>query len=1188
MTEKGKQVSSGLAQLSNPASTGGRGGHFEAHVQASFVTLMLTGGCAPCFPGWPIREIKLQGKVDGYDTDDLIVFLERTGGDGRKLLAQIKQAPRITKDNRLFREIIQRAWTDFNKPSLFTQRKDVIAAMTGPLSYTDTQDACWLLDYARCTKDEGEFFRNVAKAKFSSTAKQKKLGAFRHQLRLANDGKALSPCQVHDFLCCFHLLGYDLGRETGVALALLHSHISQFDAGAPQMVWGRIVDVVQTWNQNAGTITRGNLPEDLLNLFRKRVTSTIPAEIIRGGATSPASAIPAMGYGRSLSQAFLLGGWDEACEGDRALVARLAGETYEEWIPAVREALESPAKPIGLRNGVWAAKSDRELWEALARKLFDADLDALKAAAVAVLREPNPSFELPAEERYLANIMGKVPSHSHALRKGLADALAVMGSMPGVFANCSDGRSETVAALVVRHVLDEADWMLWGSLNNLLPLLAEAAPGEFLSAVENAMGREPCPFSALFAEEGSGMMGSNYLTGLLWALESLAWDKEHLTRVTVVFGELAEIDPGGNWANRPANSLTTIFLPWLPQTTASKERRLVAVRTLVREAPKSAWRLLLGLLPDQHQTSMGSHKPRWRMTLPEDNDGVTQQEYWDQVSNYADITVGIAEGDIERLAVLVRHLDHLPAVARDSFLDHLASPTITDLPEEKRTELWSALQGFVARHRRYADAEWSLDEEPLARIERVSLLLAPEAPRNRYRRIFGARDHDLYEEHGDWREEERKLRARREAAIKEILSFGDVHDVVEFAGMVESPTQVGTAFGAIADDGHDRSLLPALFGDESEPVVQFIASYVRARHWKEGWKWVDAVLFEDWDVTQLGCFLRSLPFCPETWTRASQLLGGHESAYWESVGVNPYQADTGLEIAIDKLLEHGRSNAAIDCVSVSLHKENPLDHVRAVRALLAAATTKEPAQSMDVHNAVEVIKALQDDDGVDGDDLFQVEWAYLGALDGHWGTRPKLLEQRLASDSAFFCELIRLAFCSRDDEGEKKEPTEQEQRVAHQAYRLLHEWQTPPGTLAEGGFCADAFHEWLAAVRTSCEETGHLEVALSQLGEALIHAPADPRGLWIDESVASALNARDSEEMRSGFRTGIYNSRGAHCVDPTGKPEKELAAKYRAQADDAETTGFHRLATTMRKLSDSYLRDVERIIAKYGAKSDED
>jgi len=64
-------------KLSNAFSTGGGGSHFEAHVQASFVTLMLSGGYAPCLPSWPIVEIKLQGKINGFETDDLIVFVKR-------------------------------------------------------------------------------------------------------------------------------------------------------------------------------------------------------------------------------------------------------------------------------------------------------------------------------------------------------------------------------------------------------------------------------------------------------------------------------------------------------------------------------------------------------------------------------------------------------------------------------------------------------------------------------------------------------------------------------------------------------------------------------------------------------------------------------------------------------------------------------------------------------------------------------------------------------------------------------------------------------------------------------------------------------------------------------------------------------------------------------------------------------
>ena len=58
--------------------------------------------------------------------------------------------------------------------------------------------------------------------------------------------------------------------------------------------------------------------------------------------------------------------------------------------------------------------------------------------------------------------------------------------------------------------------------------------------------------------------------------------------------------------------------------------------------------------------------------------------------------------------------------------------------------------------------------------------------------------------------------------------------------------------------------------------------------------------------------------------------------------------------------------------------------------------------------------------------------------------------------------------------------------------------------------------------------------------------------------------------MRNGFRIRLVNSRGVHWVDPTGAQERELANKYRKQADDVEAKSYHRLANTLRQLADTY------------------
>lgn len=67
-------------QLSNPFSTGGGGVLFESHVQAAFVTLLLVRGYAPALPIFPIRKVLLQAKADGYELDDIVVFVGEEGG----------------------------------------------------------------------------------------------------------------------------------------------------------------------------------------------------------------------------------------------------------------------------------------------------------------------------------------------------------------------------------------------------------------------------------------------------------------------------------------------------------------------------------------------------------------------------------------------------------------------------------------------------------------------------------------------------------------------------------------------------------------------------------------------------------------------------------------------------------------------------------------------------------------------------------------------------------------------------------------------------------------------------------------------------------------------------------------------------------------------------------------------------
>jgi len=105
--------------------------------------------------------------------------------------------------------------------------------------------------------------------------------------------------------------------------------------------------------------------------------------------------------------AAILGSWTEKSDADRAIVERVSGKSYGEWIEKIREVTLRPGTPLTQMDGQWRFISRYEGWYALGARFFDDHLDRLREATITVLGEKDPQFELPSNERYAARIYGK-------------------------------------------------------------------------------------------------------------------------------------------------------------------------------------------------------------------------------------------------------------------------------------------------------------------------------------------------------------------------------------------------------------------------------------------------------------------------------------------------------------------------------------------------------------------------------------------------------------------------------------------------------------------------------------------------------------------------------------------------------------------------------------------------------------
>ena len=1169
--------------LSNSFSTGGGGVFFEHHVQACYVTLMLTKGDPPCFSGWNIKKIKLQGSVDGFETDDMIVFVENpVGGDYRKILIQIKHSLSVTAKDGKFQEVMTAAWIDFNNGKLFTRDKDAIALITGPLSRTDFDSIKWLTYHARKHSSE-DFVKYIRTAKFCKNKTREKYDIIKKCLVKANDGKNVDENAVHSFLKHFYHLGYDLGEREGVVLSLITSHISQYRPQDSHAVWSQVLEYTGTMNHGSGTITADTLPEDISELFTRTSDIEIPKEIsTQLSINTQAASWNNQDFSQDLALLSLVGSWNASCESDCSVLEAIVGKPYDRLATTTEVILNSSENQLQMKNTIWKVIDRVELLNVLNTQIFDRHLDSFGEQALSVLRIPNPAFDLPTDKRYASALYGKVLPHSKALRKGIAEGLAILGGNSYLFTNCSINKVENTVNIVVSGIFENSDWRTWGSLNDVMPEVAEASPNMFLESIETALQATHNPFVELFTQESNGITGENYLTGLLWALEALAWDQDFFIRVCLILSNLALIDPGGQYANRPVTSILTILTPWLPQTQASMDKRYIAVKAILNECPTIGWNLLIQLLPGQHQSSHYSNTPNWRNPLPRNHViPVTNKEYSKEVSLYAQLAVETAGSDIDKIVELIEHFNNLPKPAFDKLLLNLSSDVISGLPEEQLQPIWETLSTLTRRHRRFSDAKWALPEELLIKIDEVKEKLAPSSYEKLYFHLFQGRDNELFESNKDYNEQYRQLEARRSSAIKAIFESGGVEAAMSFAKSVSSQRDAGFALGDIGELAIEKAILPEFLDPHDQKNSELAKGFTWKKFRLEEWGWCDRLDRSNWTISQVGLFLSFLEGNNETWDRVNKWLGADENEYWAKVDLLPYTRNPDIDIAIEKLIKYGRSRAAISCLGGKWQFQESVNEELCIKALNSAIHSKEPSYTMDTFYTVELIKHLQSSKTVLGKDIFKIEWAYLQLLIQSNDAEPVHLEQSMAKEPELFCEVIQLCFRSSKDESAAGSTTSDNEVLATNAWRLLGQWRIVPGASESGEFNTKYFTNWLKSVRTVTKESGHLEIALEKVGEVLIYTPPDSDGLWINRDVAGELNKLNNQNMRNGYRIGKVNSRGVHWVDPEANPEKELAAEYKKKAQEIDDAGFPRFSATLKELSEFYRKHAERIISEH-------
>lgn len=890
----------------------------------------------------------------------------------------------------------------------------------------------------------------------------------------------------------------------------------------------------------------------------------------------------------------LVGAWDAQNEADRTALSLLAGDlSFEILEKRILELLRLNDSPVWSIGGYRGVISKIDALFAISGAITKADLNRFLDVAGIVLGEDDPALDLPEQDRWAAAIHGKQRQFSGAVREGISETLVLLAVHgKNLFGKRLGFDGELEAAKLVRDLLEPIKTRKLEANDRDLPLYAEAAPGEFLDIIERDLRAEKPEVMGLLRPVDTGFFGSCPRTGLLWALEGLAWNPSTFPRVVKILGQLSEVEINDNWANKPIESLGSIFRAWMPQTAADHELRLKAIRMLLEKHPAIGWKVCLQQFDDYGNSIGGySHKPKWR---PDGYGFGEPFKIWGPFHAFVREMVKIALSrpcyTAEMLCDLVSGLHALAPDDQTCVWEIIDKWHNTAAPDEDIAKVREKIRVTVLSRR----GRKKVDEEGQARLttkaKTVYAAMQPKDIVNKHEWLFRQgwveeSADELAEDEIDFQTRERRIEKLRVEALTDIVRERGVSGIFALAEKGSAQRQIGAhaASGILNDEQIEDMILQCLRPARNDAGRDGIVAGALLGLGCARWAAIYGSLLGKISEEEALHLLLLAPYRASTWQLVDQLSVNMHIRYWHEV-VPQYVFDSAEENneSVRLLLAVERPRAAFASVHFKLEEIRPPLLVKVLSAMARDGNDKPGEYQLHDYQVQRAFQLLNRNPDVSSEEKAGLEFAYLDVL-GHFqgknGCQIPNLERYIEEHPEMFVQAVVWVY-KRKDRGEDPPEfrvTEGRENLAKRGYRLFEAIKRIPGQdNATEEAQREKLAEWVAAVRKSCAELDRAAIADVCIGKLLSHAPVGKDGVWPNEVVRDVMEDLQSEDVTSGAHTGLYNSRGAHWRAEGGGQERELADKYRTWADALQFTHPFVSSSLLMSMVRTYERQAEQ------------
>lgn len=880
-----------------------------------------------------------------------------------------------------------------------------------------------------------------------------------------------------------------------------------------------------------------------------------------------------------LLPAILAGKWTDTIDGDKSVLELLSGMKYEQYEEKLYTHLMEEETPLIHVGNTWRIRSPYEA-TVYAQAMFTTSiLNKLREVCQSLIQDDDPEA-IDKINPDIFQFRQFKQKYSNIIKESVCQTLCLMSIVDD-----SNGQKLTLwVDETVKNLLKDWDLPRFLSNKHYLTALAEASPKEFLNFIEklpiNILDVVFTPYKPKYSISGWEIEYAE----ILWALEMLAWDVEHLNRVTRLLLCYSKYQNESNYENRPINSLYKIYRFYLPQTYATFEERMTVLRACASSFPDEIHKLCVRVCKSLvERTFFYNHYYRWRLfgelrtishaTFVLDSELQEVVRLMLQCCNYSSEKVS------ELLSLTSKKsMNSCRNLIVDAVKGHWEEL-------DDKESVIDTLRDEIIRHKNCSGDSWALSEIELKPFLELYKAIESEDPVSKHAWLFKMHSVPLpeFRRNTSYEEKWQMLLEARKNAVLEIYGCHGINGIWDFINKVKCPESLGRSLVSIFEDQIYDDVCQKYKSKEISDG--FVKSYLfeLCRH--------DIPTYQELakQTVERDSDLAIVLVAPGYIKELAKLAAGFgteiKRAYWESVDVQYMKLEDAAEV-VRELVDVCRFSDAISVLYDNRESIQMSDTEKTHVLFRYAYGTKSIAR-MDPYCLATLLEELDKSEDPDViKELISVEFLLYRMVDNYMDMTNSRFAKELSRNPELMIQLVELAYPSDDSKAEQLEvyANENERYLKENAFHILYFWHPIVSfNNEEGVFDGEIMKQYIEHLYRLAKERKRIKVIDFVVGDILGDVPRDDN--YPPQALCEIVGSLNSDNVDQSIRTRIYNSRGVtvRAYNEGGNQERSIVSRFEEYREKTKLQ-YPRITKIFDDIIDEYNRiagteDEEAIIA---------